>query len=693
MPFRSRVFNRYLMSYLTVVLFICILLGLTLIMAATAQLRQAELEISQVRLMQTGDYFEQQFSAIEDIRLDIKTRLSFQPFYLFREKINELNLLDSFARYRNFSKWIEEYYLWYRDEAKVFSSRSTYAENVFFQEMMNGTSPEELTALLPKPNEINFQVLDTRPEVLVISMPFYFGTARISSGDCVLFIMVKLNQLNQTLWQMTGTKDDSPFEICYDGQCIQTGVQENKTISSYSTLGKVRLSINESSIIGLGRLASFEKLVLIILAATILIGIVVAFYAAWRSYKPIRKLFVKYEPDHKPSNELQTLEDLLSTSLKRNVFSQKQIEAQFSQLSLQQSRLKQQLVMMLMSGNDSPVVKQQIHEMGFEMPHGHYAVCFIYLTSDAGDVSGLMRSIEDFSDDECTLYAAELQEGREYIVLMNFQDEEQLKGILELMSDGLESRNLSVKVQLSQTCSQLNEIANVAIKALNISPVTLSVDSIEPSNGDDFVLLTELVENRSTTQALALLETMITQIENRHPSYLMRIYMLNRLENQIMALAYQEGVIVSSKAVNHDIDSVRQTMQTLVRSMCARVPRESDSKNQECGKAIAYMREHCLDNSISLSSTAEALGISTKQVSRLLRAEVDMTFKEYLLQLRMSAAQQLLRVEGLSITETANRVGYFNISHFIKCFKSYSGMTPGEWKKLANQTQSFTEKT
>ena len=98
----------------------------------------------------------------------------------------------------------------------------------------------------------------------------------------------------------------------------------------------------------------------------------------------------------------------------------------------------------------------------------------------------------------------------------------------------------------------------------------------------------------------------------------------------------------------------------------------------------AYVREHCLDGDISLSSTAEAMGISTKQVSRLLRVEVDKTFKEYLLQLRMEAAQGFLREEGLSIAETANRVGYFNISHLIKCFKTYTGMTPGEWKKLSS---------
>ena len=190
-------------------------------------------------------------------------------------------------------------------------------------------------------------------------------------------------------------------------------------------------------------------------------------------------------------------------------------------------------------------------------------------------------------------------------------------------------------------------------------------------------------ESGSTTQALALLETVIAQMENRYPSFLMRIYMLNRLMQQIMALAYQEGVTLAQEPVGQDLDSMRQALRQMVRTLCLKAPRPERSEKQKGGKTAAYVQEHCLDGDISLSSTAEALGISTKQVSRLLRIEVDMTFKEYLLQLRMNAALKFLKDENLSIADTANRVGYYNISHFIKCFKIYTGMTPGEWKKLA----------
>lgn len=673
-----------MLSYLSVVLAVCMALGLALVRVASGQLRQAETEVYQARLAQTADYIERQLSTMEDIRLDVKTRLPFQPFYLNRQKTNEFELLDAFSRYAGFSPWIEEYYLWYQDDGKVFGTRSTYSERIFFQRVMKGLSAERMTEALPEAGKMLFQVPETRPDTLMIALPFYFGTARIPTGRCTLIFLVKLAQLRQTIWQMTSQPSDSGFALEYEGQTVLSTLTAERTLSGQGTKEKARVVIEEPSIAGLERLGSFERLMIWIVVLAVLLGTAIAVYAAWRSYQPIRKLYAKYGGSQKPSNELQTLEDLLSNSLKRNSFSQKQIEEQMEQLDLQQSWLKQQLVMMLITGNDSPVVKELIQKMGFEMSHAHFALCFLYLQGDEGDRTGLVRSIEDFSDEECTLYAAELQENREYIVLMNFQEEEQCRELLELLSDSLESRNLSVRVQWSRTCSQLNEIASAAIETLNTPPVALAVDNAEAEEEDALEQMAALTESGSTSQALALLETMIAQTENRYPSYLMRIYMLNRLVQQMMTLASREGVTLPPKSPGQDPDSVRETLEQLVRALCRKGAQRSSAEKPEGGKTAAYVREHCLDGDISLSSTAEALGISTKQVSRLLRMEVDMTFKEYLLHLRMSAAQDFLREEGLSIAETAGRVGYFNISHFIKCFKAYTGMTPGEWKKLSS---------
>lgn len=57
----SQVFRKHVLSYLAVVLAICMVLGLALVRVSTDQLRQAEMEVYQTRLAQTGDYPGQYF--------------------------------------------------------------------------------------------------------------------------------------------------------------------------------------------------------------------------------------------------------------------------------------------------------------------------------------------------------------------------------------------------------------------------------------------------------------------------------------------------------------------------------------------------------------------------------------------------------------------------------------------------------
>ncbi len=684
MPMRSQVFKKYVLSYLSGVLVVCMALGLILERMASDQLRQAEMDIYQTRLTQTADYIEQQLAAMQDIHLSIKTELPFQPFYLKRQKTNEFDLLESFARYANYSPWIEDYYLWYQDEAKVFGTRSAYSQRIFFQKIMKELSPESVAALAGDPGKPVFLLPETRPDVLLIGLPFYFGTANNTSGRCMLIFLVKMTTIRQTICRMTGLAEDGGFLLAYEGTPFLSTLDTAKTVDGLDAQGKIRVSIEEPSMEELQRLTSFEQMMLAILAATLLLGTIFAFLLAWRNYQPIRKLVAKYSSGHKPAtNELRTLEELLGSALKRNNAFQKQIEEQIEELDLQHSWLKQQLVMMLITNNDSPVVKKLIQKMGFEMPHAFFVICFLYLQGEGGDRTGLVRSIEDFSDEECTLYVAELQENREYIVLMNFQEEEQGQTLLEMLTDSMESRSLSVQLQLSRPCTQLNEIASAAIEALSKPLMALTADGMENSSEDALEQLTALTESGSTSQALALLDTLIAQTESRYPSYLMQIYMLNRLMQQVMALCSQQGVPLPREPIGQDPERIRETLREMIRTLCHRAETQKHTEKPKGGRVSAYIQAHCLDGDISLSSTAEALSISTKQVSRLLGAEVGMTFKEYLVQLRMDAAQRLLRDEGLSIAETANRVGYFNISHFIKCFKTYTGMTPGEWKKLS----------
>jgi two-component system response regulator YesN len=81
---------------------------------------------------------------------------------------------------------------------------------------------------------------------------------------------------------------------------------------------------------------------------------------------------------------------------------------------------------------------------------------------------------------------------------------------------------------------------------------------------------------------------------------------------------------------------------------------------------------------ISLESVAELIALSPPYFSRLFRSQVGKTFIDYLTDLRMSRACQLLREGVLSIKEVTSAVGYTDPNYFSRIFKRIIGHTPSE---------------
>ena len=80
---------------------------------------------------------------------------------------------------------------------------------------------------------------------------------------------------------------------------------------------------------------------------------------------------------------------------------------------------------------------------------------------------------------------------------------------------------------------------------------------------------------------------------------------------------------------------------------------------------------------------AEYAGVSVQHLSRLFKAEKNMTMVEYINQFRVSRAKELLVSSDLTITEIAEQTGYFNNGTFIRNFKKYVGCTPSEYRTSA----------
>lgn len=96
-----------------------------------------------------------------------------------------------------------------------------------------------------------------------------------------------------------------------------------------------------------------------------------------------------------------------------------------------------------------------------------------------------------------------------------------------------------------------------------------------------------------------------------------------------------------------------------------------------------YVQQNYMHD-ISREDVAKAVYISPAYLSRLFKAHYSMGFVEYLAQVRIGHATQLLG-EHIKINEIAKRVGYRNRNTFLVNFRQCTGVTPSEYRQRTLQ--------
>ncbi|MCR5418351.1 MAG: AraC family transcriptional regulator [Lachnospiraceae bacterium] len=105
--------------------------------------------------------------------------------------------------------------------------------------------------------------------------------------------------------------------------------------------------------------------------------------------------------------------------------------------------------------------------------------------------------------------------------------------------------------------------------------------------------------------------------------------------------------------------------------------------------ACGYIAEHFTEQ-ITLNQVAEYVGFSKYYFERIFKQFTDMTFYQYLIQKRISFAQELLTNRSLSVTEIAMQTGFSSSAAFARAFRQATGYAPSEFRSL-NESQNFTK--
>ncbi len=93
-----------------------------------------------------------------------------------------------------------------------------------------------------------------------------------------------------------------------------------------------------------------------------------------------------------------------------------------------------------------------------------------------------------------------------------------------------------------------------------------------------------------------------------------------------------------------------------------------------------YIHTHYGDD-LTRNDLAEIVFLNPDYLARLFKKETGISLGSYVIQVRITAAKNLLETTHLSVYTIANKVGYTNYSYFSKLFKQEVGLPPNEYKK------------
>lgn len=107
----------------------------------------------------------------------------------------------------------------------------------------------------------------------------------------------------------------------------------------------------------------------------------------------------------------------------------------------------------------------------------------------------------------------------------------------------------------------------------------------------------------------------------------------------------------------------------------------SERVEQRAGidRAIHHMHTHVAEK-LTVAALADLAAMSLSHFARVFKLETGRPPLEYLLELRLEKARQLLRCEDLPVTEIALRCGFATSSHFAATFRRRLGTTPRDYR-------------
>lgn len=111
----------------------------------------------------------------------------------------------------------------------------------------------------------------------------------------------------------------------------------------------------------------------------------------------------------------------------------------------------------------------------------------------------------------------------------------------------------------------------------------------------------------------------------------------------------------------------------------------SENNNNAVFSAISFIDKNYTNCNLTLADVAKHVHLNVQYLGRIFKKQTGSSCTDYIQQVRISHAQELLQSTSMSITEISMRVGYMDATYFSRVFKKLKKQTPARYRKAASK--------
>ncbi|MFS0725551.1 AraC family transcriptional regulator [Paenibacillus sp. 1P07SE] len=469
----------------------------------------------------------------------------------------------------------------------------------------------------------------------------------------------------------------------------------------------------------------------VMLSNTILIvssiGLIVALLLSWlasiRMYSPIARLMGRLggtELHPRELDEFQFIEKQWQSAEHQSLRLQEKLDDQLPHL---RSGFLLQLLQGHLYAYSERDLRSRLQRYGWETEGCQFHLLHLRLTGYSRLSGRFPRGDESLVTFAAANIIEELaQESFERSDVMNFHDlsvcvmivseagsevAEQLEQLGERVSEMINRiLQLQVTLTISRPIEQLRRVAETFMEAERASGYrpfvnqnqTIRLDDYERSiEGQSarypFSIELELVQTMRSGQGaavVALVDRFYEEVLSYRSSEAQIQQSLLQLLGSLQHMMLQAGILpfqlFEGANMYEELSQLRDPEKMLdwlkerviAPFIAEREARASRQLREVVDQTVSYLKEHYM-SPVSLESCADRVGVTSYTLSKLFKSVTGVNFIDYLTELRIAKAKELLRESEMQINLVAEAVGYQQ-RYFNRIFKKHAGVTPSEYR-------------